>query len=285
MRENLHQEPEAVPGSIAFIAATPDESSCLLPLLRDPTSLPAPRGMELRRGSLGSSHVLVLTCGVGKVPAAAGSMYLLERHRARVLVLIGTAGSLDPRLRLGDLVVADEVLPADVGVIHSGGFGHTGPGLCEGGKVLFYPSFPAGGELAEMAGRSAARTALTCHRGRIITCDQVVLDPELRAHLGSTFRALAVEMEGSAVVQVAAGAGVPAAVIKAVSDEMEHDFVGLEDLLPYSGQSRPDLWSKRFRMMAADGSLLARARDMRRGMRRALASLRRFLEAFLPALS
>ncbi len=265
----------------AFIAATPAEASCLLSHLKDPASLPAPRGMELHRGRFGPIPHLVLTCGVGKVSAAAGCTYLIHRHRPCRLVLIGTAGSLDPRLRIGDLVVADEVLPADVGIIHSKGFGHTGPGLCEEGKVLFHPSFPLDAELAEEAARAASRTGIRCHRGRLITCDQVVLDPGLRAHLGSTFGALAVEMEGAAVAQVAWGEGLPVAIVRAVSDEMEHDLVGLEELLPYSGRSRPDLWSRRLRMMAADPAMVARAREMRQGMRQALSALRLFLEHFL----
>ncbi len=272
-------------GTVAFIAATPEEAACLQPFLRHPSPLPAPPGMALRRGGVGPFDVLVLTCGVGKVPAAAGTMYLTERYQPRALVLIGTAGSLDPRLGIGDLVVADEVLPADVGVIHSQGFGQTGPGLCAEGRLLFHNRFPLDGEMVEAAATSASRAALTCHRGRVITCDQVVLDPGLRAYLGKTFQALAVEMEGSAVAQVAGGAGIPVAVIRAISDEMEHDFVGLEEILPYCGESRTDLWARRYRMLTADGSILSRAREMRRGTRRALASIGRFLEAFLPAIT
>ncbi|MBC7252517.1 MAG: 5'-methylthioadenosine/S-adenosylhomocysteine nucleosidase [Actinobacteria bacterium] len=285
MEKKAFSGADSAKGTVAFIAATPGEASCLLSLLEHHSPLPAPWGMELRSGGWGSSNLLVLTCGVGKVAAAAGAMYLALRHRPGAMLNIGTAGSLNPRLRIGALVVAEEVLPADVGIIHSQGFGHTGPGLCEAGKVLFHPSFKAHAALVEEAAGSAARAGLPCHRGRIITCDQVVLDPGLRAHLGTTFRALAVEMEGSAVLQVAAGTGIPAAVIRAISDEMEHDFVGLEEMLPYSGQSRPDLWGRRLRLTAADGSLLSRAREMRRGMREALASLGRFLEAFLPALA
>lgn len=284
-KEDLLREPDDPGDRVAFMTATPAEASCLMPLLQDPQPLPCPAGMELKRGHLGPTLILALTCGVGKVSAAAGCMYLLERHRPRALVLVGTAGSLQPYLRIGDLVVADELLPADVGVIHSGGFGHTGPGLCEEGKVLFHTSFPTAVDLVERAARSVSHAELACHRGRVITCDQVILDPGLRAHLGKTFQALVVEMEGSAVAQVARCAGVPVAVIRSVSDEVEHDFVGLEDVLPYSGQSRPDLWARRFRMLSTDGSLVARAREMRRGMRQALDSLRRFLEVFLPSLS
>lgn len=285
MEEARDRETGTPSGTLAFIAAIPSETSCLLPLLQDPEPLACPSGMDLWGGRRGPLRVLALSCGVGKAAAAAGSMYLLERHRPRALVNVGTAGSLDPRLHVGDLVVAEEVLPADVGIIHSGGFGHTGPGLCENGRVLFHPSFPTERGLVEEAARSAARASLTCHRGKIITCDQVVLDPELRAHLGKAFRALAVEMEGSAVAQVAAGAGVPVAVIRVISDEVEHDFPGLEEILPRVGRSRTDLWLRRFRMVYADSFMLARAREMRRGTRRAVAVLRRFLEVFLPSLS
>ena len=60
------------------------------------------------------------------------------------------------------------------------------------------------------------------------------MEPELRAHLGEVFDAVAVEMEGATAAQVA-WRGLPFAAVRAISDESSHDFVGLEDLLEYRG--------------------------------------------------
>lgn len=272
-------------GSVVLFFATPREASCALSLLQEVTVIPSPPGMELRRGRHESTEFLILSCGVGKVSAAAAAMFLLERYRPRAVVVSGTAGSLVPELRLGDLVIAVELVPGDVGVIHSEGFGATGPGIVEEGRVVFHPSFPVSEELADAAAAAAALASLPFHRGKILTCDQMVLDPGLRSHLGSTFQALAVEMEGSAVAQVVGGAGVPLAVIRVISDELGHDFVRLEKILPYHGQSRLDLWSKRCRLLVSDPSAANSAREMGKGMRLALNNLRRFLEALLPIFS
>ena len=92
---------------IALLFATPKEASIVSPPLPEPTSCDSPRHMRLQRSELAGEEVLVLTCGVGKVAAAAGTMLLLERHRPRVLLVCGTAGALSPRTRAGELVNID----------------------------------------------------------------------------------------------------------------------------------------------------------------------------------
>jgi adenosylhomocysteine nucleosidase len=266
---------------IALLCATPFELKIVLPLLANKTDGAAPGGMSLVRGTVGGKEILALATGVGKVAAGAGTRYLLDHHPCEAMLIYGIAGALSPDARLGDLVIADELIPGDVGVAHSGGFSITGPGLCEEDRVIFHPSFQVQSNMLERVRTAAESAGLPYHIGKVLTCDQVVLDPELRAHLGSTFKALAVEMEGAAAAQIAACEDVPFAAVRAISDELSHDFVGLEKLLEYKGQTRSNIWNKRFRLAVTDTGMLAKARGMAKGRNLALESLASCLSSFL----
>ncbi len=269
---------------IALLFATPKEASIVSPLLPEKTTCESPRHLRLQRSELSGEEVLLLTCGVGKVAAAAGTMFLLQRQRPRALLVCGTAGALTTDARVGDLVLSTALLPGDVGVAHSGGFGNTGPGIYEEGRVAFSPSFASPPWLLWLAADAAREAGLPFHLGPVLTCDQVVLDPELRSHLGEAFRALAVEMEGAAAAQVAMHEEVPCMAVRAISDELGHDFVGMEKILRYRGQSRRNLWEKRFHLSVSDPEAISRAQELLRGRDLALANLGLFLAAFLPAL-
>jgi adenosylhomocysteine nucleosidase len=266
---------------IALLCATPFELKRLLPTLAGATDLAAPGGMRLVKGTAYGDEVIALATGVGKVAAAAGTRFLLDRHPIEALLVCGIAGALSPDLRLGDLIIATELVPGDVGVAHSGDYSVTGPGLCEEGRVIFHPLFTTSPALVERAQRAAAAEGMAYVLGKVLTCDQIVLDPELRAHLGESFDALAVEMEGAAAAQVAAGEGLPFGAIRTISDELSHDLVGFEKLLQYKGQSRRNLWNKRFRLSVTGRDTITRAKEMAKGRDLALENLASFLAAFL----
>ncbi len=266
---------------IGLLCATPMELAIIPPLLSAAADAASPAGTRLVTGKAGGLDVLALSAGVGKVPAAAAARFLLDRYPLEALVIYGIAGALSPHAKLGDLIIASELLPGDVGIAHSGGFSTTGPGLCEDKRLVFCPSFSASEDLLESARRAAEGAHLAYRLGRVLTCDQVVVEPELRAHLGEVFDAVAVEMEGAAAAQVAAGEGLPFAAVRAISDESSHDFVGLEDLLEYRGHPRRNIWQRRFRLAVSDAGTIARVRELARGRDLALASLEAFMRSFL----
>jgi adenosylhomocysteine nucleosidase len=266
---------------IALLCATPGELSRLLSLLEDIREEESPQGMRLVRGRAGVGDVLGISTGVGKVSAAAGTRLIMDRYPLDALLIWGTAGALSSELKVGDLVISSELIPGDMGIAHSEGFDVTGPGLCEDGRLLFHQSFPVSTMLLEHARAAAEAAGLTYHLGKVLTCDQVVLDPELREHLRSLFDALAVEMEGAAAAQVALGEDLPFIAVRAISDEVTHDFVGLGDAIQYKGKVRRNVWRRRFRLAVSDPSTIARAREFIRGMDAAHRSASSFLEAFL----
>lgn len=152
-------------------------------------------------GGGGGAAALTAVSGVGKVRAAHAAAALLASG-AQAIVVVGTAGALDPAREVGDLVLATEAIQWDL----AGRDGRriaADPGLLE-------------------AWRAAAPGAALAP---FLTSDRPALGPlqraaRLRAARRSLGRGAApvAEMETAAVAQVCARAGVPWAALRVVSD-------------------------------------------------------------------
>ncbi|HVW36050.1 MAG TPA: hypothetical protein VHB99_02055, partial [Pirellulales bacterium] len=66
-------------------------------------------GFVARQGTLNGRHVVLIEAGVGPLAAARGTQALLAGHRPQWVVSAGFSGALDPRLKQGDIVMADSI--------------------------------------------------------------------------------------------------------------------------------------------------------------------------------
>jgi adenosylhomocysteine nucleosidase len=66
-------------------------------------------------GTIDGHDVVLAGSGKGKVNAALVTTLLADRFGCRTVVFSGVAGGLDPRLSIGDIVVADPVIQHDAG--------------------------------------------------------------------------------------------------------------------------------------------------------------------------
>jgi adenosylhomocysteine nucleosidase len=202
---------------LAVVGAMPEETG---PLLAAAAGAVEERvgPFALHRARLDGVPVLLATCGIGKVQAAALTQTLLARGAAAVL-FTGVAGGVDPSLRVGDLVVADRAVQHDVDV--------TALGYALG-EVPGHPlTWPADADLTarvrEAAEALARDEGLRVVVGTVASGDRFVADPGAVAALRATFGAACAEMEGAAVAQVCAAWGVPWAIVRSVSDTADHD--------------------------------------------------------------
>jgi adenosylhomocysteine nucleosidase len=189
-------------------------------------------GRTLHVGRLEGHAVVLARSGIGKVAAAATTALVLGEFEPRALVFSGVAGGLGDGVRVGDLVIATELLQHDL---------DASPLFPRWEVPLTGRSrFPADrGLVADLAAAAAAalaghgddeaarRDALgirdpRLHRGLIVSGDRFVSTAAESAVLRSALpEALAVEMEGAAAAQVAADFGCPMAVVRAVSDRAD----------------------------------------------------------------
>lgn len=177
-------------------------------------------GLVFYKGVLCERDVVVVRCGVGKVNAAACAQMLIDRYGVDVLINVGVAGGLDARLNVCDVVVATALVQHDFDLRL---FGHAKGYLGEsyGGDHMSPTLFQAD-EILSARIESAAKTLFdgkhACYRGIVASGDEFVASVERRENIINEFGAMATEMEGAAIAQVASQNDVPFAVLRTISD-------------------------------------------------------------------
>jgi len=132
-------------------------------------------------------------------PIGIGAGRLKERWPALVsvsdcplVVSAGVCGALDPRLRVGDLVVCDSVID---------GFG---------ARLSV---------TASASQRAAAARGANASTGAMVSSSQVVTTPEAKAALRAKTGGVAVDMESAAILEAAAMHGCASMVLRGISDD------------------------------------------------------------------
>jgi futalosine hydrolase len=168
-----------------------------------------PAEADALRPVLDPALVLVEAVGVGPAAAAAGTARLLARRDYRAVISVGIAGGFPGRADVGGTVLATRTIAADLGAESPDGFLPVedlgfGSSLAETDPVL----------------HEALRTALPhAVTGDILTLSTVTGTAETAARLAARFpQAVAEAMEGYGVAIAAAGAAVPFAELRTISN-------------------------------------------------------------------
>lgn len=160
-------------------------------------------------GKIKNKDVVVMATGIGKVKSAASIQYMLDHFPVEAVIFTGMAGSVNPEVKSGDIVISQKVVQHD--------FDLDGKGRVEGMKIPWFEADPGLVDLAVRAGRDLGfgdRVRL----GTVLTGDQAIIDTKKRQWLRDTFRGDCVEMEGAAVASVCFQNGIPSVIIRAITD-------------------------------------------------------------------
>ncbi len=196
---------------IAILGAMEVETALLLEQLERPQQ-EVRQGFALQRGELRGQPVVLATCGIGKVNAAKASTLLLAEG-ASAVIFTGVAGALDPELRPGDIVISSDCMQHDVDVTALGYEAAHIPG-----ESL---SWQADARLVELAAEAAGGLGVRVRTGRVLSGDIFMADPARARQLHADLAGSCVEMEGAAVAQVCAAAGVPFVIVRSISDRAD----------------------------------------------------------------
>jgi len=223
---------------IAVIGAMEEEVEIYRENMRDKHAFTV-AGCEFTEGKLAGKDAVLLRSGIGKVNAAMGTALMLEKFKPDYVINTGSAGGLNPSLKVGDIVISTEVRHHDVDA--------TAFGYAYGQVPQMPESFAADSFLVELAEQCAAGiTDVRTVKGLIATGDSFINDPERVKEIQRKFPGLqAVEMEAAAIAQVAYQFSVPFVIIRSLSDIAGKDSdLSFEQYLRKASQNSASLVMK-----------------------------------------
>ena len=147
---------------------------------------PAQQPVEL------NAKTLLIVSGMGRERARQAARRLAEENAGR-LVSFGSAGALSPELRPGDLVQAQRV--------HEAG-----------------REYAASAALPAAVVERLSRKNVTVHTGALAHSEEPVADSNAKLALFERTGALAVDMESAGVLEAAERGGLPACVLRVITD-------------------------------------------------------------------
>ena len=160
-------------------------------------------------------EIVIAYSKIGKVFASLTASTMIEKFGCDTLLFSGVAGGINPKLQIGDLIIADKLCQHDLDIT---AFGHP-HGFVPGGKVFVETTK----ELRDVAIKVANENNLKVIEGTIATGDQFVHSNERKQFIKNTFNADALEMEGASVAVVCDALNVPFFILRAISDTADMD--------------------------------------------------------------
>lgn len=214
---------------IAIIAAMEEEVSILKSKITD-CQINNIFGFDFYTGTIQDCDVILLQSGIGKVAAAAGTMLLLSRFEVDAVINTGSAGGLDRRLNIGDVVVSTRAIYHDVNLTV---FGYE-PGQMSGCPV----AFESDNTLMTVAKEAIIAQGVNAVEGVIASGDVFINGDEAINNIKKQFpETIAVEMEAAAIAHVCWMAGMPFIVVRAISDNGDKaSAVNFNEFLPLAAK-------------------------------------------------
>ena len=172
--------------------------------------------IEFHIGNLYGKKVAVAKCGVGKVFAAITAEAMIVKYSPSLIVNTGVGGALGAGISTTDVVIADKLCQHDMDTSPLG----DPKGLISGINKIY---FDADLKAVQIIKNAADELSLKSFIGTIASGDKFVAAKEDKAAIVSEFSAIACEMEGASIAQVAFVNSTPFAVIRAISDSADGD--------------------------------------------------------------
>lgn len=159
--------------------------------------------------------IVIAYSKIGKVFSTLTATTMIEKFGCDTLLFSGVAGGINPKLKIGDLIVANKLCQHDLDIT---AFGHPN-GFVPGGSVFVNTDE----KLKDLALEVAKENNMKIIEGTIATGDQFVADEVRKDFISTTFKADALEMEGGSVAVVCDALNVPYLILRAISDTADMD--------------------------------------------------------------
>ena len=173
--------------------------------------------MTFCKGVLCGKDVVVVRSGIGKVNAGICAQILVDKFEVDMLINTGIAGSLNPAIDIGDMVISTDAVHHDMDATIFGDLIGQVPRM----DVRY---FPADMELVKKAkaANEKANPEIKTFTGRVASGDQFVASAEVKSKIVDNFGAYCTEMEGAGIAHAAYLNGISYVIIRAISDKADN---------------------------------------------------------------
>lgn len=175
-------------------------------------------------GSLRGREMILAETGIGMEKAGEMARFVFEEFDINFALSIGFAGGVQPRLKSGDLVMADRILFME---------GETG--FSEGSPRPVQEIKPPLAKTEDI-GRRLSGMGISFRRGGILSVARAVESVQQKKWIGENYSVEAVEMETFAVAREAEKKGISLGALRAISDTVEDTLVDVSALVDKNGE-------------------------------------------------
>src|SRR3990170_6891061 len=147
--------------------------------------------------------------------------YLSKCFRIQLMVSSGFAGSINPAVGVGDLVIGKHILCSSQEALQ--------------GEIQIDSTLSCDTSIADMAVRLCNNEVFKSHYGDILTVNRIIRQASLKKHVGNQTSAIAVDMESFAIAERAHAMGIPFVVTRAISDGVDEDLEIRENMVTEGG--------------------------------------------------
>lgn len=197
---------------IGIIAAMNEEVETIKKIMKG-ISTKKIYNLEFITGKINEKEVVLVKCGVGKVNSARTTQILIDNFNLEYVINVGTAGSLNENIEIGDIVIAEKLVQHDFDITAGGrekGY------ITDVGKYFYSDESLINKSKTIIENMNENFKAIT---GLIATGDIFVQDIKVKNTIKEEFNADCTEMEGAAMAQVCTLADIPFIVIRSISDK------------------------------------------------------------------
>ncbi|MBQ3145511.1 MAG: 5'-methylthioadenosine/adenosylhomocysteine nucleosidase [Clostridia bacterium] len=165
--------------------------------------------LKIFKGEINNKKYILVRGGVGKVNAARTTQVLIDKFNIEYIINLGSAGALNDKLNIGDIVVGTELIQHDFDVT---AFGREKGYIPETGK-----EFRSDENIIKKC-EDIRISNIKIVKGVITSGDIFCTDIKMKEKIRQKFKSDCIEMEGAAIAQVCYLNKIPFIVIRSISD-------------------------------------------------------------------
>ena len=165
--------------------------------------------LNFYKGCISNKKYILVKAGVGKVNAARTTQILIDKFDIEYIINLGSAGGLNDKLSIGDMVIGEKLVQHDFDVT---AFGREKGFIPEVGKY-----FESDSKIITNF-ENIHLDDIKIIKGTIASGDLFCTNKDLKNSIQKEFNADCVEMEGAAIAQVCHLNNIPFIVLRSISD-------------------------------------------------------------------